>query len=54
MAKKAKTVSVPDAAKTRRESVKRTVTRSARGSVQLARGRFVTPEDKSLDKLDQA
>ncbi len=52
-AKKSDSHTIPNAAKRRREAVTRTVTRSATGSVQLASGRFVTPKDKSLDKLDK-
>lgn len=44
---------IPNAAKRRREAVTRTVARGASGSVQLARGRFVTPKDKDLNKLDK-
>lgn len=37
----------------RREAAARAVARNARGSVLIAKGKFVTPQDKSLDKLDR-
>jgi len=36
----------------RREAIERTVRRNASGSVQASAGKFVTPQDKSLSKLD--
>lgn len=45
---KPKTIPVPDAEKRKRAAIRDTVTRGARGNVQLAHGKFVTPKDKSL------
>ena len=44
-------IPVPDAAKREREAVRRVVQRNARGNIQLAQGKFVTPKDKELDNL---
>ena len=41
------------AAASRREAAVRAVARNARGSALIAKGKFVTPEDKSLDRLDK-
>ena len=41
-------IPLPDSEERRREAVRDTVKRGARGNVQLAHGRFVTPRDKSL------
>lgn len=45
------TIPVPDAEQRKREAIRDTVKRGARGNVQLAHGKFVTPKDKSLDNL---
>lgn len=45
---KPKAIPVPDAEQRKREAVRDTVKRGARGNVQLAHGRFVTAKDKSL------
>ena len=50
---KPKTIPVPDAEQRKREAVTDTVKRGARGNVQLAHGRFVTPKDKSLTDVDR-
>ena len=50
---KPETIPVPDAEQRRREAVRETVKRGARGNVQLAHGRFVTPNDKSLTDVGQ-
>lgn len=44
-------IPVPDAAEREREAVRRAVQRNARGNIQLAQGRFITPKDKDLDNL---
>ena len=36
-----------------REAAAAAVARNARGSVLISKGKFVTPRDKSLDKLDR-
>ena len=46
-------IPVPDAEQRRREAVRDTVKRGARGNVQLAHGRFVTPKDKSLTNVGE-
>lgn len=43
-----RTIPVPDAEQRKRAAIRDTVTRGARGNVQLAHGKFVTPKDKSL------
>ena len=42
---------LPDAAVRRRDAIIKTVQRNASGSLQLASGKFVTRQDKSLSKL---
>lgn len=44
-------IPVPDVAEREREAVRRTVQRNARGNIQLAQGKFITPKDKDLDNL---
>lgn len=44
-------IPVPDVAEREREAVRRAVQRNARGNIQLAQGRFITPKDKDLGKL---
>lgn len=46
-----KPIPVPDEAKGRRDAIRETVKRYARGNVQLARGDFLLPEDKDLSTL---
>ena len=52
-AKPDKNPTPPNPEERRREAAKRAVMRGARGSIQIANGRFVTPKDKSLDKLNK-
>ena len=47
------TIQVPDAEVRKREAIRDTVKRGARGNVQLTHGRFVTPKDKSLDTINE-
>lgn len=54
--RKGDAASLPDgktADASKRKAATATVERSARGSVLLANGRFVTRRDKSLEKLDK-
>ena len=44
-------IPVPDMAEREREAVRRAVQRNARGNIQLAQGKFITPEDKDLGNL---
>ena len=47
------TIPVPDAEQRKRDAIRDAVKRGARGNVQLAHGRFVTPKDKSLTDVDR-
>ena len=47
---KLRRIPVPNAEQRRREAIRDTVKRGARGNLQLSLGKFVTPKDKSFDK----